>query len=107
MNIKPVQSESFSISDVPGLDLINVVLQDFEPGQGRLIVECYGCAWASYWGGMGDRTIRRFVIECGAEYIATKLWPGDRKRTKKAEKYLEKVVSAVIDALRIDSLATA
>lgn len=31
------------------LDPIRVTLDDIEPGRGRITVECYGRAWASYW----------------------------------------------------------
>lgn len=48
------------ISEVQNLDSIRVTLEDIEPRKGRINIECYGKAWASYWGGMGDRTIAEF-----------------------------------------------
>lgn len=41
------------ITEVKNLDLINVTLDDITPGKGRIMIECYGKSWSSYWGGNG------------------------------------------------------
>jgi len=38
------------------------------------MIECYGKAWTSYWGGMGeDRTIATFFCDCNNDYIIGKM----------------------------------
>lgn len=63
------------ITDVPRLDPIRVTLDDIGPGQGRINIECYGKAWASYWGGMGRRTLAQFVAGCDNSYLISNLAP--------------------------------
>ena len=63
------------ISEVPRLDPIRVTLDDIGPSKGRINIECYGKAWASYWGGMGGRTIAQFVASCDNSYLIANLAP--------------------------------
>lgn len=62
-----------TISEVPCLDPIRVMLEDIGPGQGRINIECYGKSWACYWGGMGKDTLTQFFIGCDEHYLAGKL----------------------------------
>ena len=68
------------ISDLMGapynLDPIRVTLDDIEPGKGRINIECWGRAWASYWGGMGNQTIAQFFVGCHNEYLIGNLTSG-------------------------------
>ena len=61
------------ITEVQGLDQIRVMLKDLGPGQGRINIECWGKSWASFWGGMGDRTIAEFFCSCSDDYLAGNL----------------------------------
>lgn len=45
------------ITEVPNLDPIDVMLENFEPGKGRITIRCYTKAWTSYWGGMSGQTV--------------------------------------------------
>lgn len=89
----------FTIFDAPKLDPVTVVLQDVGPGCGRLVVECFGSAWSSYWGAMGDRTLLEFLADCHPGYIAGKMHPTDRKLKKSEAAYMERIVEAVHSAL--------
>lgn len=73
MNVIEKQATLLRISDVDGLDPIDVVLQDYGPGKGEISIACYGKAWTAYWGGMGGRTIAEFLCSCDEHYIAGKL----------------------------------
>ena len=64
------------ISEVQNLDPIRVTMEDIEPRKGRINIECYGKAWASYWGAMGDRTIAEFFCSCDEHYLAKNLASG-------------------------------
>ncbi|KOC21161.1 hypothetical protein GL58_10735 [Comamonas testosteroni] len=63
------------ISEVPRLDPIRVTLDDIGPGQGRINIESYGKAWASYWGAMGKESIAQFFITCDNHYLIKNLAP--------------------------------
>lgn len=101
MRIENPKAETFTIFE-PGhnLDPITVTLQDRGGGCGRLLVECFGWAWSNYWGAMGNRDLRAFLIDCGGDYVTTKLINHQRRATKSEEKYLARVVDAVLTALR-------
>lgn len=100
MRIEPVNVEAFTIYEATSLDPIMVVLQDYRVGSGRLLIECFGTAWSTYWGAMGDNGVRGFVCSCSADYVANRLWPTGQKRTKKDYQYLMRIVEAVQQALR-------
>ena len=63
------------ITEVPGLDPIRVTFDDIGPGQGRINIECYGKAWAKYWGAMGKESIAQFFITCDNHYLIKNLAP--------------------------------
>jgi hypothetical protein len=57
-------------------DTINVFLEDFGPGAGRITIERVGEAWSHYWSHMGEsHTITSFLAECDAPYLVNKLKP--------------------------------
>jgi hypothetical protein len=96
VRIEPAVVKAFTIYDADRLDPILVVMQDFGVGQGRLVVECYGEAWSTYWGAMGDDyDLRRFITCASADYIANRLWPSRMRRTKDRYEYLTRIVEAV------------
>ena len=101
MNISPSKAEVFTISDVKDLDLVTVFIQDLGPGRGKLTVECYGHAWSTYWGGMGDQTVRQFLLGVDTTYVATKLVSGlQRVVTRREERWVGTIVDAVLRAIR-------
>ncbi|HHA2690843.1 TPA: hypothetical protein ACOEPG_002822 [Stenotrophomonas maltophilia] len=91
-----------------GLDPINVFVQDYELGRGRIVVTCYGRAWCGFWGAMGDRTVMQFVAACDADYVAGNMLSGRHEHVKKHERlYVERIATEVIAEFRalIDSQA--
>ncbi|PII19001.1 hypothetical protein CR919_15035 [Stenotrophomonas sp. LMG 10879] len=90
------------------LDPINVFVQDYELGRGRIVVTCYGQAWCGFWGAMGDRTVMQFVAACAADYVAGNMLSGRHEHVKKHERvYVERIAADVIAEFRalIDSQA--
>lgn len=73
MKIEQAQITKLLLSDLMGepykLDPVTVILEDFEPGKGRIIIECYGKSWSAGWSAMSGRTVAQFVSDCGDEYI--------------------------------------
>ncbi|WP_277381582.1 hypothetical protein [Stenotrophomonas maltophilia] len=90
--------------EIPGrnsLDPINVFVQDYELGRGRIVVTCYGQAWCGFWGAMGDRTVMQFVAACDADYVAGNMLSGRHERVLKRERdYVERIATEVIAEFR-------
>jgi hypothetical protein len=100
MRIEPAQKvEAFTIFDRPALDPVTVILQDFG-GSGRIIIECYGLAWSTYFGAIGTETLRQFIATAGKDYLANRIWPPKQRRTKADYGYVERIVEAVQTAIR-------
>lgn len=93
MRIEPTNADCFTIYDAEGLAPITVVIQD-QGGCGRLIIECYGAAWAAYFGAIGSQSLRDFLAGCHAGYVANRL-------ASKGGDYVSAVAAAVISALRV------
>ena len=76
MKIAETKVTKIYISDIKNLDPITVILEDFNPGQGKITIECFGKAWTSYWNAMGkDNTIDKFFCDCDNDYLAKNLAP--------------------------------
>lgn len=79
MNVETGTVTIVRITDIAAshsLDPIRVTLDDIEPGKGRINIECWGKAWASYWGGMGKKTIAQFFASCDNGYLIQNLTSG-------------------------------
>lgn len=68
--------EHLKITEVEGLDPIDVCLEDLGPNQGKIAITCYGKSWTSYWGAMSDRTIAEFFKQAGNDYLVSNLSQG-------------------------------
>lgn len=100
MRMKPCPVVAFEIPAAGALDAITVFFQDFVPGKGRVLIECYGSAWTAYFGSMDGRTIRQFFVECGADYLVSKLGiTPELKQSKRAHAYLRRIIKTVQEAL--------
>ncbi len=93
--------ECLTITDVRSLDLINVYFKNNDLGQGSITITCYGKAWTSYFGSMGDRTIEQFVKSCGADYLVSKMIDYSKRVPKKDEEYFTRIVNAVKESLEL------
>lgn len=100
MQIEELKTDTIVIRGATALDPVTVVFRDEGPARGGIVVECYGMAWAAFWGGMGSKTVREFVASVDADYVANKLWRTGDKRTKQAEAYLLRIATAIIEGLR-------
>lgn len=94
------------------LDPVHVFLQDHGEGRGRLVVECWGRAWACWWGGMGS-SLRTFIRAADAGYIANCLVRGNRdavtshRQQERDEIYVLAIAQAVKHAVQVTEPAHA
>lgn len=73
MNIIESKITKLVISGIKRIDPVTVITEDFGPGQGKIIIECYGKAWSSYWPAMGKETITEFFCSADEHYLAKNL----------------------------------
>lgn len=100
MRIEPISVEAFTVHDAPAVDPVTVILRDLGEGKGRLIIECYCEAWVGYWGAMGERNLTKFLLDCDADYIANRIYPGGLSRGTRRYEYLVRIVRAMQAALK-------
>lgn len=82
------------------LDPVLVILRD-QGSRGHLVVECYGAAWSCWFGAIGNQSFREFLAHLSAEYLASKMISNTvRKTSRREEKYVEHICSAVILAMK-------
>lgn len=73
MDIEKRETETFVLTDIQNLDPVTVYVTNYQLGKGKIVIECYGQAWACYWGGMGENTLQQFFVTCENDYIIHKM----------------------------------
>ena len=67
------------LTDLDRLDPISVIIENYKPGAGRIIIECYGRVWTYYWGSMSGQSVQEFFKRCATGYLVDKLEPSEDK----------------------------
>lgn len=60
---------SLTITGAERLDPIRVMIENYEPGKGRVTVTCCGQAWTGAWFAMGDDSIQEFIQRVSNDYL--------------------------------------
>lgn len=77
MKVTKSTVEKMTITEVPNLDAVAVMVENFGPGAGKITITCFGEAWSGYWGAMGEQnTMATFFCKCDKHYLANKLKTG-------------------------------
>ncbi len=96
--------QQLTITDVDGLDPIRVMIENYEPGQGRITITCYGRAWTAAWFAMSGASVEVFFANAGPDYIIGNLVchmaPTLKRDRKHEETYLTRIIVATQEALR-------
>jgi hypothetical protein len=90
----------FTIKDLPDLDEITVVLLDFAPGRGRVVIECFGKAWGAYWSNMQGLCLREFLVSSELDYLIKAFLSPFPRNTEEEREYLGRILVNVQAALR-------
>ncbi|HHI0407252.1 TPA: hypothetical protein ACP4PI_000300 [Escherichia coli] len=69
MKIEKMDVLAFTISEVERLDPVRVMIENYEPGKGRITITCFGKAWTGAWFAMGGDTVQEFIKRVGNEYL--------------------------------------
>ena len=60
---------AFTISEVERLDPVRVMIENYDPGKGRITITCYGQAWTGAWFAMGGDTVQEFIKRVSNDYL--------------------------------------
>nr|DAZ40056.1 MAG TPA: hypothetical protein [Caudoviricetes sp.] len=69
MKIEKTDLLAFTISEVERLDPVRVMIENYEPGKGRITITCYGKAWTGAWFAMGGDSVQEFIKRVSNEYL--------------------------------------
>ena len=72
MKLETSMVTKLKLTELIDLDPISVILENYDPGKGKIIIECYGRSWSSFWPAMGC-SIEEFFISCDEDYLAKNL----------------------------------
>jgi hypothetical protein len=87
MKITEKTVRQVTITDVEHLDPIRVIIEDYEPGQGRITITCWDESWVNFWGHMGNgANIETFFMRASADYLAGKLSNGIKREVFDGDK---------------------
>ncbi|MFT6549977.1 MAG: hypothetical protein ACJA1I_000003 [Zhongshania marina] len=66
-------TETYVLTDLERLDPVTVYVTNYEPGRGKIVIECYGEAWTAFWGGMSGQSIQKFITDSHNDYVINKM----------------------------------
>lgn len=97
----PLTVKAFTIHGAEALDSIDVYLEDFNPGVGRITISCYGSVWTTFFNAMGEtHNIETFMRTVSVDYLIGRLGSAAHlKQGKQYQGYLKRVVTAVKNAM--------
>jgi hypothetical protein len=98
MKITKSQVTKIILSGLNGLDNVAVYLEDFAPGEGKLIITCFSSSWTYYWGHMGKQhNLSSFIRKASVDYLAGKLMNGAAEDVPDLDKTIAHAKSIIIN----------
>ncbi|WP_313129473.1 hypothetical protein [Pseudescherichia vulneris] len=67
--VEKINVLSFIITGAERLDPVRVMIENYEPGKGRITITCYGQAWTGAWFAMGGDSVQEFIERVSNEYL--------------------------------------
>lgn len=97
MQIEQSQVTKLKLSELEKLDPITVFIEDIEPRQGKITIECYCKSWSTYFSGCGDNGLANFLISQHTEYLVNRFDGHLQKYVPDFEQYLEEMREKLIE----------
>jgi len=63
----------YRLTEVERLDPIEIIVENYKIGQGKIIITCWDKSWVYSWFGMGENNLETFFQQCDNCYLAGKL----------------------------------
>ncbi|MCI3732045.1 hypothetical protein MP965_24465 [Escherichia coli] len=80
VTVEKIDVLSFVITGAERLDPVRVMIENYEPGKGRITITCYGKAWTAAWFAMGGDDVQTFIKRVSNEYLIGYFDPQLRSR---------------------------
>ena len=61
VTVEKIDVLSFVITGAERLDPVRVMIENYEPGKGRITITCYGKAWTAAWITMCGEDVQTFI----------------------------------------------
>ena len=104
MKVARANVSMLTITEAVGTDPIRVITENYGPGKGRIIIQCWDRAWCAAWFAMGGETIEQFFATSGWDYILSNLTNGlqgmRKADAKRDEVYVRRIIEAVQEVFR-------
>lgn len=104
MEIRQIPVFAMEIHGAKNLDPITVYVHDYMEGKGLITITCFGTSFSGYWGGMGNRTMMQFFVDCDYCYLLGKMMPNNytnKKKEREDAEYYSRMICAVQDAFKL------
>ncbi|ABS45658.1 MULTISPECIES: hypothetical protein [Yersinia pseudotuberculosis complex] len=75
MKIETSQTVKICLTELECLDPVDIVVDDYALGKGKITIGCAGKAWTATWYAMSDRTVAQLITDCDSDYLIGCLSP--------------------------------
>lgn len=75
MKIEITKVNKWLLTELDAHKPISVIVENYRPGQGKIIIEYYGHVWSCYWSAMGSMSVEKFFQCAHIDYLVKKLDP--------------------------------
>lgn len=102
MEITQTTVRALKIVGAVGVDPIDVFIQNYEPGKGRMTIRVWDRAWTCAWFAMRGQSIEQFFLEADTDYILNNFSTEGMRvdAVKRETPYMGRIVGAIKEALR-------
>lgn len=69
ITVEKINVLAFIITGAERLDPVRVMIENYEPGKGRITITCFGKARTGAWFAMGGDTVQEFIKRVSNEYL--------------------------------------
>lgn len=98
MKIERSVVEKLRVTDVPSLDPVEIILEDFGQGRGKVTMSCFGESWTAFWPSMAG-SLKQFITSANNDYLANCFCRGIDSRSADESKDHEFMISHIKELL--------
>ena len=106
MHLQTTHLTKLTITEVPNLDPVDVIVEDLAPGEGRATIRCHGEVWTYFWGSL-TTPLAEFIGSKDTGYLLGKFTPNMETSEIDRKALTELVRAEIIRRRRCESLVKA